>query len=93
MTHPPAIPRRWTRVCAVTPVERVLRALAAVFVGAFALSMGDNLWCAIPAGICATLLLVGAVTGWCPTALLPRRVDAPQENTLGIPEARQRIDV
>ena len=84
---------RWTRVCAVTRTERVLRAAASVFLAAFALSMTDNLWCAIPAGVCSALLMVGAVTGWGPTSLLPRRVDDSEPNAIGIPEARQRIDV
>lgn len=86
-------PRRWTRVCAVTRTERILRAAMSVFVGAFALSMSANLWCAIPAGVCAALLMVGAITGWCPTSLLPRPVETSEPNMLGIPEARQRIDV
>ncbi|MGZ8804330.1 MAG: YgaP family membrane protein [Microbacterium sp.] len=84
---------RWTRVCAVSRTERAFRAAASVFLAAFALSMPDNLWCAIPAGVCSALLMVGAVTGWCPTNLLPRRVDDTAPNALGIPEARQRIDV
>lgn len=83
---------RWTRVCAVTRSERVFRGAAAVFIGAFALSMSDNLWCAIPAGVCATLLAVGAITGWCPTRLLPRRDHEGTQNEFGYPEARQRID-
>lgn len=84
---------RWTRVCAVTPGERVLRGVGSVFVGAFALSMADNLWCAIPAGVCAVLLLVGAITGWCPTSVIPRRMEAVAENDLGIPDARDHIDL
>jgi hypothetical protein len=84
---------RWTRVCAVSRTERVFRAAASVFLAAFSLSMTDNLWCAIPAGVCSALLMVGAVTGWCPSNLLPRRIDDTAPNTLGIPESRQRIDV
>lgn len=84
---------RFTRVCAVTPGERVFRAILAVIVGAFALSNGSNLWCAVPAAICSLLLVVGAVTGWCPTSLLPRREPDAEANTLGFPEARQRIEV
>ena len=80
--------------CAVTPGERVIRAAASVVVGAVALNSVGNLWCAIPAGICATFLAIGAITGWCPTNLLPstRRV-TPEPNTLGYAEARQHIDV
>lgn len=68
-------------------------AVAAVFLGAFALSSLDQPCCAIPAGVCATFLTIGAVTGWCPTQLLMRR-DAPAPaNTLGYDEARQPIDI
>ncbi len=77
----------------MTPGERLLRGAGAVFVGAFALSMADNLWCAIPAGICAVLLMVGAITGWCPTSVIPRRADAVAENNLGIPDARGHVDL
>lgn len=84
---------RLTRLCAVTPGERIFRAFAAVFVGAFALSSLDNLWCAIPAGVCSGFLAFGAITGWCPTSLLPREAEATEPNTLGIPESRQHIDV
>ena len=80
--------------CAVTSGERVIRAAASVVVGAVALNSVGNLWCAIPAGICATFLAIGAFTGWCPTNLFPstRRV-TPEPNTLGYAEARQHIDV
>jgi hypothetical protein len=84
----PAPTARWrfTRVCAVTRGERAFRAAMAVFVGAFAVSVSENLWCAIPAA-------VGAITGWCPTNLLPTREARAEQNALGFPEARQRIDV
>jgi len=85
--------RQWTRVCAVTPGERIGRAVAAVFMIALAVSLGDNLWIAAPAGVFATFLTIGAITGWCPTALIPRREQPVEQNDLGIPEARQRIDV
>lgn len=78
-------------MCTVTPGERIMRIAVAVFVGAFAVSMGANLWCAIPAGVCAVLLAIGAVTGWCPA--LPHRELAMAPNDLGIPEARQNIDI
>jgi hypothetical protein len=56
--------------CAATRGERIGRGFASVFVGAFAMSALENLWCAVPAAICSVLLIVGAVTGWCPTDLL-----------------------
>ncbi|WP_292811213.1 hypothetical protein AB2L57_04825 [Microbacterium sp. HA-8] len=56
--------------CAATRGERIGRGFASVFVGAFAVSTLDNPWCAVPAAICSVLLMVGAVTGWCPTDLL-----------------------
>lgn len=68
-------------------------ALAAVFLGAFSLSSLDQPWCAIPAGVCAMFLTIGAVTGWCPTQLLGRRDAQAPANTLGFDEARQRIDI
>ncbi len=80
--------------CAVTPGERVIRAAASVVVGAVALNSIGNLWCAIPAGICATVLVIGAITGWCPTNLLPAsRGATPEPNALGYAEARQNFDV
>ena len=51
------------RSCAVGRGERGIRAVIAVFLAAFALNNLDNLWCAIPAGICATFLAIGAITG------------------------------
>jgi hypothetical protein len=69
--------------CVVTPGERILRAVIALFVSAFALSMLGNLWCAVPAGICAVFLTIGAITGWCPGNFV----------TLGSSEAQQKIDV
>jgi hypothetical protein len=56
--------------CAATRGERIGRGFASVFVGAFAASTLENPWCAVPAAICSVLLMVGAVTGWCPTDLL-----------------------
>jgi hypothetical protein len=76
---------RFTRVCAVTRGERGFRAAMAVFVGAFAVSVSENLWCAIPAAVCALLLAVGAITGWCPTNLLPTREARVEQNALGFP--------
>lgn len=67
-------------------------AFAAAFLGAFALSSLDQPWCAIPAGVCASFLTIGAITGWCPTQLLSRGASAPP-NALGYDEARQPIDI
>jgi len=68
-------------------------AVAGAFLAAFSLNALDQPWCAIPAGVCATFLTIGAITGWCPTQLLNRR-DAPTPaNTLGYDEARQPIDI
>lgn len=81
--------------CAVTRAERVVRAVVSVIVGSFALSTLDNLWCAIPAGVCSILLMVGAITGWCPTNLLsspPRnKPTTATGNDFGIPEATQHL--
>lgn len=85
---------RALRSCAVSSADRVARAIAAVFVGAFALSMIGQPWCAIPAGICAILLAVGAITGWCPTDLLrTRQAETVEQNTLGYADARHHIDI
>ncbi|MBM7827063.1 YgaP family membrane protein [Microbacterium aurum] len=85
---------RALRSCAVSPAGRVVRAIAAVLVGAFALSMTGQPWCAIPAGICATLLAIGAITGWCPTDLLRTpQAETVEQNTLGFTDARQHIDI
>jgi len=81
------------RSCATTPADRVFRVVAAVIAGSFALSVGQ-LWCAIPAGICSAFLLIGAITGWCPTQLLRRDRDEPvEQNAFGYAEARQPIDI
>ncbi len=79
--------------CETTPVERLIRGLLAVMLGSFAFSSLDNLWCAIPAATCATFLLIGTITGWCPTNLLFReQVNASGEpNPFGIPEAPQKV--
>lgn len=80
--------------CAVSVTDRVVRGVAAVIVGAVAVSMISQPWCAIPAGICSIMLAVGAITGWCPTDVLRTRHTKPVElNTLGYAEARQHIDV
>lgn len=68
-------------------------AVAGVFLAAFSLNALDQPWCAIPAGVCATLLAIGAITGWCPTQLLSRREETVPTNTLGYDQARQPIDI
>ena len=51
-----------------------------------ALSMLDNPWCAIPAGACAVLLMVGAITGWCPSDLLRPREAMRVTNASTVPD-------
>ena len=77
--------------CATTKDERIFRAVMSVILAAFSLNTwADNLVCAIPAAICATFLMIGAITGWCPTQLFQsRNQQAP--NSLGIPEAPEKI--
>lgn len=63
--------------CATTPMERIGRGVVGVFLAAVAFS-GINVLCAIPAGICSACMIVGAITGYCPTdavRLLRRRGD------------------
>ena len=78
--------------CSRSRSERVLMALAGIFLAALSLNSLDQPWCAIPAGVCATFLAIGAITGWCPTQLLNRRDTHTPTNTLGCDEARQPID-
>lgn len=81
------------RSCAVSRGERVFRGVIAVVLAAFAVSNLENLWCAIPAGVCSVTLMASAFTGWCPTDLIPWLRDdrEPEANLLGFPEARQRV--
>ena len=79
------------RSCAVGRGERGIRAVIAVFLAAVALDNLDNLWCAIPAGVCATFLAIGAITGWCPTDRLARTPSETGTNALGHAEARQQL--
>lgn len=44
-----------------------MRGASSVFVAGFALSNLHNPWIAVPAGIGSILLMVGAITGRCPT--------------------------
>ena len=79
-------------ICAATRGERIVRGIASLFVAAVAVSMLDAPLVAVPAGICAVLLAVAAVTGWCPGALpAPRGSSEPAENTLGFTDARDAI--
>lgn len=79
--------------CATNRADRVLFAVAAVFTGAAAASLIDNLWCAIPAALCSIMLTVAAVTGWCPAALLPIGRTDPTAHRFGYPLAPQRIEL
>ncbi|WP_353809008.1 YgaP family membrane protein [Agromyces sp. SYSU T00194] len=80
---------RTTR-CAARPLDRLLRGVGAGFVAAVAVSLWPNAWCAVPAAICAVLLAIGAITGWCPDDLLRMGRDV-EPNALGYPEARQPL--
>lgn len=81
--------------CATTKSERVLRGIISIIVGAFSLSLMDNLVLAIPTAVFSVLLMIGAFTGWCPTNLLVSRPwerrDPAEQNAFGIPEAPERI--
>ena len=79
------------RACAVTRGERGIRAVIAVFVGAFALNQLEQPWYAVPAGAAAVLVAIGAITGWCPPDLLGRARAETEPNALGYPEARQPL--
>lgn len=75
--------------CATTPTERAIRtSLALVTVSVAVTSWSTNLWCAIPAAVCAGFLAFGAITGWCPTALL-QRASAEPADVSAIPVAIQ----
>lgn len=51
--------------CAVSTGDRLMRAIMSLVLGATALGIG-NLWCAVPMGVCSVLLMIGAITGYCP---------------------------
>lgn len=80
-----------SRACTVDRGERVVRGVIALVLAAFAVSSLDTLWCAIPAAACAGFLMVGAITGWCPTDLLVRTSGGVEPNDLGYPEAPQQL--
>ena len=77
--------------CAVTPGQRAARGVVALLVGALAVAAAHDgqLWLAVPAGVFATFLVIGAVTGWCPTNLL-REHDAIGAGH-GYPDARRLV--
>ncbi|MEO7146505.1 MAG: YgaP-like transmembrane domain [Terrimesophilobacter sp.] len=68
--------------------ERAIRAGASIIAAAFAVSLGENLWYAIPAGLCAAFLAVGAITGWCNSAPAATCVTTNQHAILGTTESR-----
>ncbi|MCH1882825.1 hypothetical protein MKD51_07715 [Agrococcus sp. ARC_14] len=70
-----------------------MQAAVGALTGAFALSNLHDPPLAIAATLGAAFLLTGAVRGGCPASLLARvSATAPEQNTLGIPEARQPLD-
>lgn len=78
--------------CATAPSERVGRGVGGLVLGFVALGVLDTLWCAVPMMVCSVLLLVGAVTGWCPTDLLARR-PARRPNSLGYVDATHVVTI
>lgn len=66
--------RRIQPACATSRSDRIFFAIMAVVVGVIAASMlsDRNFLCGIPATICTTFLVIGAITGWCPTQLFMR---------------------
>lgn len=79
-------------MCSTTPGERLTRGVAALVLGFVGLGMLGTAWCAVPMLACATFLLIGAVTGWCPTDLLTRR-RARRPNTFGYDEGTQHVRI
>lgn len=82
--------------CATSRGDRLVFALLAGIMGLLAATMiGEgNLLCGIPAAICTTFLVIGALTGWCPTQLLHmRRSRRAPTSTLNIPEVSGVISV
>lgn len=82
------------RVCAISRGERIARWVASVFVAAIAGSaVTAGAWAlAVPAALGALTLVAMAITGWCP-GVPARTPEDATPNELGIPEARQSIDV
>lgn len=80
---------RPTAACAVTPRDRAVRGVLSVVAAGIAWGTADRPWYAVPAALAATFLAIGAVTGWCPTALLTgRRTPAAIGTDHGYPDAR-----
>ena len=83
--------------CATTRFQRISRGAMSIIAGSVAIGMIDNPRAAIPAALCAVLLLIGATTGWCPTNLLTfrarKRAKKPEGNEFGIPQAPERINL
>ena len=82
--------------CATSRGDRLFFAAMALIVGTMATSMltGGNLLCGVPAALCTTFLVIGAVTGWCPTQLFASRT--PQKvgaSDLPVPEVSGVIDL
>lgn len=81
---------RFRAACASGGVERVVQALVGVLLAAFAADSLAQPLVAILAGAGAAVLIVGAIRGWCPGALLAQRA-AARPNSFGIPEARDSL--
>lgn len=62
--------------CAPGTAERVTQAAVGVLLAAFALDSSSQPVLAIAAALGATLLIVGAIRGWCPGGLLAQRAAA-----------------
>ncbi len=75
--------------CAVTPRDRAVRGVLSLAAAGIAWATADQLWYAVPAAVAATFLAIGAVTGWCPTALFTgRHAPAAIGTEHGYPDAR-----
>ena len=62
---------------------------------AFAAALSPSMVCTVPMAVCATFLMIGAITGWCPTQLFKGRGTRSARrspNTLGFPEAPHALD-
>ncbi len=85
----PSVPERGN-ACAVTPGQRAARGVMALVVGTAAVAAGGSglLWIAIPAGVFALFLVIGAATGWCPTSLFSGHGTGAIGTDHGYPDAR-----
>ncbi|SDR96436.1 Protein of unknown function [Agrococcus carbonis] len=68
-----------------------MQALVGVLLAAFAVDSLDEPVVAVLAAAGAAVLIVGAVRGWCPGALLARRATRGERNRVGIPEERETL--